>query len=355
MRVLTDFHHADLFESFGLTLEDRLGYELYAPMGMDWYLQDYWEFEKRVHGDAVARQYLEGIWPDPVDKGTHFEQADKTHPGRIIKGLTVEQAHALRPDVVIATVTHNEAGLHRFATEANATFGVQLGNVGQAMEVNWNNARFALCSTTMLGFEPVVPWLIYRQEFSMQDFRYEYPPVETNSVSSFVQCFAENRGMERGGFYDQYVAFAEELRDEFDFRVYGSYGTQPEDHLACGNLPTTPDVAENMRRARIIWHAKFWSDGYGHVIHNAHAVGRPVLSFHNYYADKLAAPLMEHGVTGFDLNRMSADEITATLRRLRDDHEYHETISRATAKRFREVVDFDQDAENVRALLESVA
>ena len=320
---------------------------------MGWFALDYWEFEKRVHGDAVAHQYLD-IWDTDRDCGDYWERDDTTHPGRVLKMLTVEQAKALQPDLVIATVTHNEPGLHRFAREVDATFGVQLGNVGQAFEVAWGNAKFALCSTTM-PFDPPCPSVIYRQEFSLQDFRFEYPPATVNTVSSFVQCFPENVGRERGSFYDQFRDLAAELVEEFDFRVYGAYGSQPVDNLAAGNLPSTPRVAEEMRAAHTIWHAKFWSDGYGHVIHNAHAVGRPVMAFHNYYADKLAAPLMEHGVTGFDLSRMGHDEIVATLRRLRDDEDYHREISRNAAMRFREVVDFDADAEKIRALLESVA
>lgn len=349
MRILTDYHHSDLYESFALVFEDRFGWELYRPIGMEWFDRDYWQFEKQAHGDAVARQYL-SIWDTDRDCGTHWERDDKTHPGRVHKMLTVEQARDL--DRVIATVPHNEAGLHRFANEIGATFGVQLGNVGQAFEVNWGRVKFALCSTTM-PFAPNVPHCVYRQEFSLTDFRYEWPPAESNTVSSFVQCFPENRGPARGNFYDQFTRLAAELVDEFDFRVYGAYGGAPTDQWACGNLESTPSVAEHMRNTRVAWHAKYWSDGYGHVIHNLHAVGRPVMSYHDYYADKLAAPLMEHGVTGFDLSRMNDAEIAATLRKLRDHHDYHEQISEQAAQRFRDVVDFEADADAIRRVLEA--
>jgi hypothetical protein len=355
MKILSDYHHSDLYESFQL-LADRFGWEWYRPIGMEWFDQWYWSFERAFHGDSVAKQYL-SIWDSDRDCGDHWERDDTTHPGRVHKMLTVEQARDNRPDIVIATVTHNERGLAKFASQVGARFGIQVGNVGQIGQVElegagWGLIDFCLLSTTT-PYTPPKPHVIYRQEFDLTDFRYEYPPAETNSVSSFVQCFPENRGPGRGSFYDQFLSLADELVEEFDFRVYGAYGSEPEDHLACGNLNTTPDVAKAMRASRIAWHAKFWSDGYGHVIHNLHAVGRPILSYHDYYADKLAAPLMEHGVTGFDLSQMSRGEIIATLRRLRDDHEYHEQISRQTADRFREVVDFDADAEAVRTLIEA--
>ena len=356
MRVLADYHHSDLFESLGL-LCDRFGWELYRPAGMEWFDEGYWNFERNMHGDAVARQYL-SIWDTDTDAGDHWERADATHPGRTLRGVTLEQARSQKWDVVLCTLSHNERGFVGFARSVGAHYGIQAGNVGQVQNVavegaGWDATEFALLSTTTSGFDVPVPHVIYRQEFSLADFRYEYPPAEANSVSSFVQCFAENRGMERGNFYDEFEDLARR-HPEFTWKVYGAYGTQPEDEWACGNLGSTPAVADAMRRTRIAWHAKFWSDGYGHVIHNLHAVGRPVLSYHNYYADKLAAPLMEHGVTGFDLSRMDEPQIIETLRRLRDDGAYHEQISSAAAARFREAVDFEQDAHRVRSLFEQV-
>ena len=355
MRVLADYHHSDLFESLALLFEDRYGWELFRPAGMEWFDEGYWNFERKFHGDAVAKQYL-AIWKDDRYAGDHFRRDDTTHPGRILKGVTLEQARSQSWDIVLCTISHNESGFARFAAEVGAHYGIQAGNVGQIANVavegaGWGPTEFVLASTTFDVPIPV-PYVIYRQEFSLHDFRFEWPPVESKSVASFVQCFAENRGMERGGFYDEFEHLALTY-PEFDWKVYGAYGTQPEDQWACGNLPSTPDVAAHMRASWALWHAKFWSDGYGHVVHNIHAVGRPIFSYHNYYADKLAGPLMEHGVTGFDLNRMDEAEIMATLRRLREP-EYHQQISVATAARFREIVNFDEDAEKVRALLESI-
>jgi len=315
---------------------------------MEWFDQGYWNFEREWHGDAVARQYLEGVWPNPDNRGGLYNQADATHPGRTRKGVTLDQARSQRWDIVLASLTANEAGLAKLAAETGATFGVQIGNVGQVFNVNWAPVRFALISSTLPA--PLdVPHVIYRQEFRLSDFRYEWPPTEARSVASFIQCFPENKG-----FYDEFLAYAARMRGEFEWKVYGAYGSHAPDEWACGNLETTPSVAEHMRATRIAWHAKWWSDGYGHVIHNLYATGRPILAYHNYYADKLAGPLMEHGVTGFDLSRMSEAEVEATLRRLRDDDEYHQSISAATRERFDQVVDFEAEAEQVRALFSAV-
>lgn len=356
MKILADYHHSDLFESLALLFEDRFGWELYRPAGMEWFDEGYWNFERAFHGDAVAKQYL-AIWDGDRSLLDHIERDDATHPGSILKGVTLEQARSQSWDIVLCTLTHNERGLNQFASEVGAKFGIQAGNVGQIASVGlegagWGAVDFVLASTT---FEqtPPVPHVIYRQEFSLADFRFEYPPAEAKSIASFVQCFPENRGVERGQIYEQWEYIAERY-PEFDWKVYGAYGSQPEDRWACGNLSPTPMVAEKMRATRMAWHGKYWSDGYGHVIHNLHAVGRPIFSYHNYYADKLAGPLMIHGVTGFDLNRMDEGEVIATARRLRDDDEYHHWISTATASRFAQLVDFDGDADKVKALIESI-
>lgn len=351
MRVLADYHHSDLFESYQLLFADRFGWDVYAPYGMAWFDEWYYSFERAVHGDAVARQYLEGVWQDVVDKGDHFERPDYTHPGRTIKGVTLEQARAQKWDIVIASVPDNDAGFHRLAKETGGHFGIQMGNAGQFSD--WDRAEFGLVSTNFIGVPPK-PYVVYRQEFNLQDFKHEWPPAEPKSIGSFMQCFAENRGKDRGLFYDQWQRLASANRD-FDWKVYGAYGSEEEDEWACGNLPSTPAVAAAMVRTGIFWHAKYWSDGYGHVIHNMFAVGRPIFAYHSYYADKLAGALFVPGTTMVSLDGLSDHEIVDYLRRFRDPSETEAwRMGEAAAARFREVVNFDEDAENVKKLMEQV-
>lgn len=357
MKILADLHHADLAESLEL-LADRHGWQLYFPVGMEWFDRWFWNFERTAHGDAVARQYLEGVWPDPIDHGDFSTQVDPVHPGRLRKGVTLEQALSQQWDIVLCTLTHNEHGFAKLADEVGATYGVQVGNVGQIGNVasegaGWDKTRFVLASTTLTdyGGNPIsvpVPHVIYRQEFSLDDFRSERPS-EVASVSSFVQCFAENRQ-----FYADFLRIARATPD-LDWQVYGAYGSAEPDEFAQGNLDSTPKVAEAMRRTRIAWHAKWWSDGYGHVIHNLFATGRPIVGPLGYYRDKLAGPLMIDGETCFDIASLSIAGTQDVLRRLRDDDDHWQRISIAARARFDEIVDFDEDAEKVKRLLEAVA
>lgn len=345
MRVLMDFHHHDLWESMEL-LCARLGWELYRPMGMEWFNEGYWNFERQWHGDAVAKQYLEP-WGSDVD-GLRY---DTSHQ-RYIKLWTLEEARAYKPDIVIASVAHNHEGLARFASEVGATFGLQLGNVRFApIEMNedrWDLAAFGLVTSIMPG--PITkPSVVYHQEFDLDDFHYEPPNRnEQFTVASFVNCFPENPDG-----YAQFRATAA-VAPEMEWQVYGSYGQVPTDEFSCGNLDRCSDVGDRMRASDIAWHTKQWSDGFGHVIHNWFAVGRPVLGYQSYYQSQLAGPLWDEGVTSFDLTDRSPDYAASIIRMLRDDPDRHRAMSEAAAKRFREVVNFDAEEQAIRAMFAQV-
>jgi hypothetical protein len=118
---------------------------------------------------------------------------------------------------------------------------------------------------------------------------------------------------------------------EMDWRVYGAYGGAPLDEYAAGNISVCSQVADAMADSDVAWHAKAWSDGFGHVIHNWFAIGRPVFGIESYYANQLAGPLWIDGVTSIDIERRSKDEVAAVLRRLRDDEDYHLRMSEAAA------------------------
>lgn len=190
----------------------------------------------------------------------------------------------------------------------------------------------------------------------MEDFRYE-PPSGFGPVRSFVNCFPENvqpciHGSvdNPGGEYGYYLPTARSAPD-LTWEVYGAYGTAPLDEFAAGNLSTDPDEGDAMRGSGAIWHTKHWGDGFGHVVHRAFAVGRPVFGYEEYYSTKLAGPLWVDGVTSIDVGRRSRDEVLSELRDLRDDPDRYLRMCENAAERFRQVVDFTEDADKIANLL----
>jgi hypothetical protein len=344
MRVLADYHHHDLWESLEL-LFNRLGWDLYRPIGMEWFEQGYWNHERKWHGDAIARQYLER-WGSDTDT-----RLDRSH-GRYQRLVGLAEAREQHWDVVLSTLAHNHEGMARFASEVGATFGIQLGNVRfseiDMAEDRWDLAAFGLVS----GYMPRPirkPHVVYHQEFSLSDFAPAPPPRDPDRfrVASFVQCYKESPTW---GAWEQAATAAPEL----DWRVYGAYGSAPTDQWAAGNIDVCADVARAMQASDVAWHAKAWSDGFGHVIHNWHAIGRPMFGFRRYYEAQMAGALWLEGETCFDIEDRSRDEVLALLRRFRDDEDFHLRACERSAARFREVVDFEAEAEAIRALFAQV-
>lgn len=347
MKILADFHHHDLWESLELMCA-RLGWSLYRPMGMDWFSEGYWNFERSFHGDRVAKQYLEPWGSD--EPGRRWDVSHEHWQNTI----TLEEARALKPDIVLASVAHNHEGLHRFAQEVGAKFGLHLGNVrfGETdmREDRWDLADFGIITSIMPAPVPLdVPHVVVHQEFSLKDFRHEPPSVnEPMRISSFVNCFPENREA-----YAGFLAVAN-VRRQYDWRVYGAYGSVAEDGYACGNIGRCADVGVAMREADVAWHTKQWSDGFGHVIHNWFAVGRPVIGHEWYYRSQLAGPLWQEGVTSFDITDQPVEYVTALLDRLYNDPGLRLRMSEAAATRFREVVNFDEEEQALRAMFARV-
>lgn len=343
IRVLTDAIHADLLESIYLTLEDRLGFRVYSLGGMDWYESGIWRFERARLGDAVAHQFLDP-YHDDVQGEAYAVRYPQSHPDRLVRRVSRVEALDLKPDIVISTLAENDIGLAQFAREVGAVFGVQVGNQDQPCA--WGAAQFAMLSSSTPGFTPWMPHVYYRQEFSLDSFHPGTVEAVPGSVGTWVQCATKSPG------YDRFVAIAGLTGPEATWRWYG-HCDEPDEYGA-GNLPNTPAVAESMRSTRIGWHYKEWSDGYGHVIHNLFAIGRPVLATAGYYQGKLAGPLFQEGVTSFDIRRHSDQELAEIVTRLlRDDDEWARMCA-ASAARFREVVDFDADAAAIKHMFEQV-
>lgn len=364
IRVLCDAIHADLWESLRLLLEVRLGWQLYRPIGMEWHERGVWRFEQhQPYGLGVAHQFL-----DPWDgdrayaSGYHFypghrtdepcgdcewphaARRDTTHPPQVQRLVTYEQARSKPWDLVLATLAENEEGLWKFAQEVGAHYGIQVGN--QGAQNLWPIAEFGLLSVTTPGFTPWKPHVYYRQEFDLRQFSPDDGAIaEPDLVSTRVQCITQT------GEYARFLAAAAAI-PEARFLWYGH--CEPRDEHWGGDDATTNDVAHSMHRTRVAWHAKRWSDGYGHVVHNWFAIGRPVIGTATYYQDKIAGPLFVEGVTSYDLDRHSDQEVHGIIRRLLGDDDHWLTMCRASAERFRAVVDFDAEAEQIRTMLENV-
>lgn len=293
-RVLVDRHHAGLFHSLQL-LGDRLGWEVYTPVGYSWFDEGYWSFGREHLGRALADQYL-----NVADAAWHWDEGgyvthDPEFPDRLIRGVVLSLAKELRWDFIVATVQENQTGFRRFADEVGARYVLQVGNTGQ--DVDWSLDPLALVSSEM----PILGRGVrYHQEMSPV-FAWRPPDAASRTViSSFVNC------MPRIECWPLLVA-AYQGSPDLTFRVYGIDGPH-------GVVKPASAIADLMAASGWGWHDKVTGDGFGHVIHGWAAIGRPLIGHASHYAGKMGEVFWQDGVTCIDLDRHTVAEAMEIVR-----------------------------------------
>lgn len=356
-RVFVDFHHSSLLRSLVLLFEERLHMRVYRPIGMDWFSGGYWAVNDN---NATARQFLhpDQAWkPEdgtpPLNKLT--VERDQILGERREDGVfyvadpggdsahtacTLEFFKANRFDYLVASIPAHipifQDLIRKF--QPHAKLIVQVGN-------GWDLSQFAglnVLASIRPTYSPAsVNLKVYHQEFDTGIF-YPTENKPTRKVYSFINIL---HGMP--------LAWSDFETLERLTRPHGvewrCYGGQCRD----GNLTGPRALADKMREAMMIFHVKDGGDGFGHVIHNAYSVGRPVITRRRHYRGTLAEELMAPG-TFIDLDRYSLPEAKNMITRLCYMPEELAEMGRKAAAQFREVVDYQQEAEEVGSWLQKL-
>jgi hypothetical protein len=338
MRVLADFHHSALLRSLVLLFEDRLGMELYRPIGMDWFHEGFWAINDQ---EDTARQFLD---PEgqPMDNTPRLNSAlaqgeDGTYqisdPGLKTshRAATLAYFKQNRFDYVIASIPAHVPLFQELIAkyQPHAKLIIQMGN-------NWdlnNYAGYNVLASIAPQFTPANT-MFYHQEFDLRVFK-DTPVPAARKVYSFLNII-QNSGVGWSD-YSELKRIMERLG--WEFRAYG--GQCPD-----GNMNGAEELASKMREAAFIFHVKPGGDGFGHIIHNAYAVGRPVITRSSHYRGQLAEQLLVPG-TFIDLDRYGRGETKNILTRLMFDPDALEAMGKAAANRFDEVVDYKKEAEDI--------
>ena len=337
MRALVDRHQADLYYSLPLLFEDRLGIDLYTPIGHDWWDEGIWQFGYGTWpDDRLAQQYLNlNGWARLAD-GSHGPirgTFDGHHPERLIRGIELADARMRSWDYVIATVQDNQRGFRRFADEVGARYVVQVGNTGQ--QVAWELDPLALVSSEV----PIRGrGVLYHQELEAKTtFRRRDLPADARTIRSFVNCFPST-----GPCYSRFEE-ARALLPDWTFAVHGIDGPD-------GIINPVGAIADLMAGSGWGWHDKPHGDGFGHVIHDWAAVGRPLIGHALHYRGMLAEGFWEDGVTCIDLDRRSVEDATRLIAEITADRQRHEAMCAEIRRRF-DLIDYDAEAASIKALL----
>lgn len=342
MNIFADYHHGGLYKSLKLLFEDRLGWNLYRPIGMEWFYNGFWNIADPYPNPVdTAEQYLEinnyGFDQYKYLNGTHYvkdgvyhvwDAAEEIHH----KGITFDMFKQMQIDIVISSIQAHDISYARLISEhkPGAKHIAHMGNIYQTTDV-----KNVMCSTAPYSVPEGKNVVFYHQEFPLDIFKYE-EPKETKKITSLVNLHP------RGDLYEQY----KNALSEFEFKSFGS---------GCpdGTVTGSHNMASEMARSTFGWHVKPGGDGFGHVIHNWFACGRPIITNGSDYYDKLAGILLEDEVTCIDLEQGTFDQNLEKIRKW-SEPENHIKMCQNVRERFSQLVNFDEEEKEIRKFLDKL-
>lgn len=369
--VFTDFHHASLLYSFILLFEKRLGGNVFRPIGMDWATEGYW---KVYDHPATQQQFLtlhQGFRPEDgtpalnqikeqasMDQlfdieGVYFCQ--DIDSGYYNKAITLSAFFLLPIDIVIASLPqHLEPFKKLCELHPNKPKLIyQIGNQWELFDINLvrNVMASAKINASYVSIDESpdvgLNLIEYHQEFDTHIFK-PTPIISDVVKDERVITFPEKTIYSFVNVFQSFPDFPlfEQIEREMPDWSFKSYGGQCRDGAAHGSQ----ELAWKMKNARFIWHTKAGGDGYGHVLHNAAAVSRPMIVKKSYYSGKLGDNLLIDGKTCIDIDNLTIQEIVDKIKYYNAPEQYIQMCENVYSN-FKQVVDFDKEATQLEAFL----
>ena len=322
-----------------LLFEKRLGMEMYRPIGKEWFTNGFWrvaepygnaedtigqylaidsrkwDSQKRLNGDYKLKDGVYYIY-DPENKMHH-------------KAITFDKFREMQFDYVCSTHPLHDIWQLLLQYQPKAKWIAQIGNEGQT-------TMAPTVISSVYNYQPISGQkvLFAHQEFDLSDYGY-IPPTSHTKISSFVVLLPER---------EVFLQYKNAL-PEMDMKAYGPGAID-------GNIGDVKGISGEMKASAFGWHIKS-QDGYGHVLHKWFAVGRPVIIRGSYYEGKTGGLLLEDQVTCIDLDKHSFEE-NLKLIRYWAEPENHIKMCQNGYKKFKEVVDFDREAEEIIQYLKGI-
>jgi hypothetical protein len=380
MRVFTDFHHASLLNSLIMLFEGRLGGRVYRPIGKEWFDEGYW---KVYDHPATVEQFLGigGATPDGTDPvnsvqervdwggkvlpdGSHENDGETYYCHDIDSGFTNRAItyksfmESKKWDYVIASIPQHIEPFRRLC-DLHPSHPKLIFQIGNAWNIDANLARNldGVMSSALLPFglnmngrngKPLLA-VTYHQEFDLTVFTPRPLPapaiqfVYSNQISSFVNCFSLDQlfAMDWGLF--------QQVESQMPGWVFKCFGGQCRDGAKHGSA----EIADEIRHSMFVWHTKVGGDGYGHIIHNVSACGRPLIVRKSQYQDKMADALLIDGETCINIDGLSIPEIIQKIEHFSQPDIWREMCQK-THENFKRVVNFDAEFKTIQYFLDNL-
>lgn len=340
MKILADFHHQDLYYSLQLLFEKRLGWELYRPIGLEWYQEGYWHIYPHID---TARQYLalDQACISPlsplhclntnyyIDDGIYYIL--DSSKDKVQRAITLDKFKEMKFDILLSSMPPHIKPFNKliqlFQPQAKHIF--QIGNPGW-----WTNeVQNIMCGAISRRPDPRTNIVYYHQEFDLDIFQYK-PPVVKERVNSYIH-------------YMDNIPLFHSYKDQLPGWEFNNYGAG---FPVC--IHKSADLAKAMQNSGFTWHYKPLGDGYGHVLHNTYACGRPAIINTNHYRGMQGSALLEDNVTCIDTSCHSQQSIVSLLESMTPEE--HTLRCERAYRRFKDVVNFDEEEIRIRKFLEDL-
>ena len=330
-----------------MVLEKRLGHEVYRQIGEAWAEKGFWNVYS--HPDTI-KQYL-GIRQDfiPKDQTVPLNKFVKEPQDGIYycedvsnkgwnRGITWEKFMETDFDVILASLPQHIEPFKRLIREykPKAKFIFQMGNMFSQVMNNLHEIPNLLASTIKFPVPTSCNAVFYHQMYDVDLFSPSSLFPE-KLITSFVNLLPQTS---KGYLY--YMLKSELI--EYDFK---SYGILTDD----GIINTTDDIAWIMKRSAFGYHVKSGADGFGHIIHNWISSGKPVIVNYGEYKSTLAGKLLIPDETCFVLDADSDIKNVAEKISELPPYKYH-WMCQQTYNKFKEIVDYDRETEEIKKFLE---
>lgn len=335
--VIADHHHEALFQSHMYLWHKRLGFDLYRPFGRAWWdaglrhPDDNWE-TGNVAFMSRALEYPTFFSTDDPDRILTL-----SHPiGRML-GYDEARDRGKEVRFVISTQHDTQKFLSEFAKQycPNATYIRQAGNPSEHV---WFTNH--LLSSDIQTYEKAVAEgkhaVLYHQEFPAE-YHAHFDHTPGDVIRQYVN-WAHNDKINRA-FYLWFKEICQSLTPPLCCYENGKGG---ED----GEAEYHHEMVERFADSTFTLGHKWW-DGFGMIIHQTYACGRPAICFEDDYKGKMAGLLMEDMKTAVFIN----GDREYTKKKLEAALAIAPQMQEAAYKRFKEVVNFDDDERRIRVWL----
>jgi hypothetical protein len=338
-----------LFRSLQILFEERLGWELFRPIGLEWFHEKYWDvfphintakqflgvdeppiLLKDIHGEVLSEMERKNLHAVKAEEGIYIVRDvvfNKTH-----KAITLPRFKEENFDLVISSIPQHIAPFNKLIREyqPRAKHIFQVGNCWTPQP----GVKNVLASTEPSAYPADINVCFYHQEFDKEFFHYE-PPRFRNTVHSYIHYMKEPYLMDQ-------------IKPSLPGWQVVKYGAGMEQVLQ-----GMDNVSAAMKASSFTWQYKPEGDGYGHGIHSSYACGRPAVVWLRHYEGKLAHRLFAPDVTCIAADGLTPAQIADKLLYFSDDSR-HDQMCREARKKFEDVVDFDREFIQIKEFLRNL-